>query len=165
MNSEKGLYSDFFEMDTEAMNLMGSFFKWLTDAEGGMLEVAKASPLAHDGDRYLRDFLVEIMETRPGGSTPETVSIYLGNWYVINTLEPSHAEIDRIAIALTLLHGYMADNGKISGEMAKKVAGLLSDTAFFHQRLEEFWALTPEKITAWREISDYRKPLRPTVAN
>lgn len=157
MDEKLKTFSDFFAMDTEAMNLAGDFFTWMKSPEGAGLGQEEASPLAHDADRYLRDFLVDIMEKRPDASDAATVSSYLGNWYVVNTLEPSHEEIDRIVRALKLLHRFLAEKGTISTTAGMAVLAALKDPAFFHARLEEFWALKPDGIAAWREIGEYRK--------
>lgn len=157
MDRKPALYSDFFEMDTEAMELLGAFFEWLKAEDGEGLPPAKASPLAHDADRYLRDFLVEFMEARPKATSALLVFSYLGNWYPVNTLEPSHGEIDRIADALSRLHRYLAAKGIIAYAAGVEVVELLARSEIFHDRLESFWALTPDQVEGWREVGEYRK--------
>ena len=78
------------------------------------------------------------------------------NWYIIHTLEPNHAEMDRIARALTLFHRWAAEQGHVSEGAAEAVAGALASTDFFHARLDAFFDLTSERIDAWRDVDDYR---------
>ena len=155
--SDKPLFGRQFEMDTACMELLAEFFEWLKSPSGAALTPEEASPLAHEADRYLRDFMTEILEFTPSDSTDAVAESYLANWYVINTLMPEPAEISKIARALILLHRYMADKGTITLPMACRVEKLFEDTAFFISRLEEFWNLAPQEITAWRTCADYRR--------
>lgn len=148
------MFSGFVEKDARCVELLASFYEWLKAPEGRGLAPEKASPLANDADRYLRDFLVDILERDAGGSTPATVTGYLGNWYIVNTLIPTHEEIDRIAGALAFLHEFAALKGVVGSGAADGVTSLLADPTHFHERLEEFWDLTPEAIPTWKSLDD-----------
>jgi hypothetical protein len=150
------VFEEFIARDRYAAALLRRFFVWMTAPEGGGLDPLTAGTFAHDADRYLRDFVVDLLEHPPERSGDGVVRSYLGNWYIIHTLEPSHAEIDRIAGALRLLHRWAAEAGVVSTETARKVEDALRDPSFFHDRLDAFWDLTPERIAAWRDVDDYR---------
>ena len=152
---------DFVRLDTECASLLRRFFEWMQTAEGGMSAPERASALAHAADRYLRDFVVDIKETGPADEDPALVRQYLGNWYIIHTLVPTHEEIDRIAEALRRLYAYLARSQIVSGATADWVAQVLDDPDFFHARLEAFWDLTPDTIPGWRQVDDYRKKQLP----
>ncbi|PLX41173.1 MAG: hypothetical protein C0608_06830 [Deltaproteobacteria bacterium] len=150
------LFHKFTQMDADASALLVEYYEWLQDKEGKGLTPEAASPLAHAADRYLRDFLVDIMETPAKASSASHIRCYIGNWYPINTLEPSHDDIDLIATSLLFLHQWGEGAGKIEAATLGEVANLLESTQYFHQRLEKFWALTPEEVTEWRRENDYR---------
>ena len=110
--SDNILFGKFVELDNQCRELLGNFYEWMKAPHGAGLKEQEASDLAHAADRYLRDFVVDIKELPPTKSDISTVRQYLGNWYPINTLEPSHEEVDRISKALALFHGW-AKSGDI----------------------------------------------------
>jgi len=118
--------------------------------------------LAYAADRYLRDFVVDIQETGPADGDPTLPRQYLGNWYIVHTLVPTHAEIDRIREALTRLYRFLEVRSLIPAETASAVATALADAAFFRDRLESFWDLEPDDILGWRSVDDYRVRRRRT---
>ena len=150
---------DFVRLDTLCAELLQGFAAWLR-GEGGGLPPEEAGALAHAADRYLRDFVVDCKETGPADEDPTLVRQYLANWYIIHTLYPTHEEIDRIIAALRRLYAYLARVGLVGEATRAAVERSLADAAFFHDRLESFWDLTPEGIDAWRSVDDYR-PRRP----
>jgi O-acetyl-ADP-ribose deacetylase (regulator of RNase III) len=148
---------DFVRLDTLCASLLRRFFEWMQAREGGMSPPGRASVLVHAADRYLRDFVVDIKERGPADQDSTLVRQYLGNWYIIHTLTPSHEEIDRIAEALQRLYAYLAEAQIVSRATADSVAQALRSTDFFHARLEAFWNLTPDTIPVWRQVDDYRR--------
>lgn len=147
-------------LDALCADLLRDFFRWLQAPEGGDLPGDRAAPLAHAADRYLRDFAVDIAEAGPADADPSLPRRYLANWYIVHTLTPSHPEIDRIRQALVLLHRYLAETGIADTETALAAQEQLGDAGFFHERLEAFWGLTPEGISAWRSVEDYPRARR-----
>jgi len=152
---------DFVRLDGLCAEFLGDFYGWLQSPEGGSLDPADASPLAHAADRYLRDFVVDAKETGPSDADPSLPRQYLANWYIVNTLEPSHAETDRILRALRLLYRCLGAAGLLDEVQARAVAETLEDGEFFHRRLEDFWSLTPHDVPAWRAVAEYRKGRSP----
>lgn len=148
---------DFVRLDTRCADLLTAFFRWLQGEAGGGLPPDRASALAHAADRYLRDFVVDIKQTGPTDADPTLPRQYVGNWYLIHTLEPTHAEIDRILDALTRLYAFLAAEGLATPETARAVAETLAHPPFFYQRLESFWDLEPDEIEPWRAVDDYRR--------
>ncbi len=149
---------DFLRLDGRCAELLQGFRDWLLSPEGGALEPRQAGALAHAADRFLRDFVVDILETGPADASPDAGRRYLANWYLVNTLEPSHQEIDRIGEALGRLYPYLVRRGVVAPAAAASALAALGDPAHFHRRLESFWELTPDTIAAWRRVDDYRRP-------
>ncbi len=147
---------DFVRLDSECLQLLRGYYAWLQEPEGPCLSPEEASPLAHAADRFLRDFVVDIKETGPGDEDPTLVRQYLSNWYIIHTLEPSHEEMACILEALGHLYAYLSRRGVVSPATAERVAAHLAQPGFYHKRLEDFWALTPDGIPGWRAADDYR---------
>lgn len=154
---------DFVRLDGLCAQLLGDFFAWLQTADGGSFQSEAASALGHAADRYVRDFVVDILESGPADPDPTLPRRYVGNWYIVNTLAPSHQEIDRILLALGRLYEYLRVQELISDSTAKDVARDLSEGAYFHRRLDDFWDLTPEGIGPWRSIDEVRR--RPPSAS
>jgi hypothetical protein len=154
-------FSEFIAPDRNAQKMLGEFFNWLKDDKG--LTPQDASELAHAADRYLRDFVVDIMAIQPEETSAKLVRMYLGNWYIVNTLTPTLKEIELIARALELLHAHAAITGKITAECATEASATAKDPTPFKERLEQFWDLTPEGIDSWREVDDYRKPINESI--
>lgn len=144
-------FEGFVALDRQCENLLGEFYEWLKSPDGADLLPEKASPLAHEADRYLRDYLVEIRELPPEATSAETAAFYLGNWYIVNTLTPTHDEVLKIARSLALLHRRFGELGIIPRETAEAAIKVLEDAGRFSIRLEEFWSLTPENAAIWRE--------------
>ncbi len=147
----------FARKDRACAELLQAFCRWLQQPHGGKKEPDHAGALAHAADRYLREFVVDCKELGPDHPDPALVRQYLGHWYIVHTLEPSHDEIDRAAEALTHLYRFLAGQEVVDGGTARAVAELLADTAYFHDRLERFWNLTPDEIPDWLAADDYRQ--------
>ena len=145
------------ELDLIARELLGGFYLWLQAPGGGSLDPFEASPLALEADRYARDFLIEILEYPAVSSTRRTVLAYLSNWYIINTLEPSRGEMEKIARALSLFHTFLRSLSLAPGEECLAVERLLAEPERFHKRLDDFWELTAEQVADWRGEDDYRR--------
>jgi hypothetical protein len=147
---------DFVRLDGACHELLLEFVAWLQQGPTA-LPLAEAGALTHAVDRYLREFLVDILETGPSDADPSLVRRYLGNWYIIHTLEPSTEEIDQIARALDLLYRFLPERGIIDGAAARRIRSQLRDRSYYHRRLEAFWELTPGTIAPWRAVDDYRQ--------
>ncbi len=152
---DKGLFADFVEKDNRCHEMLGEYFQWLQAPQGGELEPKRASDMGHAADRYLREYVVDIMELAPEALGPSLALSYLGNWYIVNTLIPSHEEVDLIAEALSRFHEWAAKEGVINPAIAEKVIAVLAEAERFHQRLEQFWELTPEEVEKWLMAEDY----------
>jgi hypothetical protein len=153
---------DFVRLDPLCAGLLQDFFGWLQTRGGGNIAAERAGALAHAADRYLRDFVVDITEAGPADAEPSLPRRYLANWYIVNTLSPTHAEVDTIREALFLLHRYREEKAIIDAASAAAAQDALADAEYFHRRLEEFWDLTPDTIAAWRGIDEVRRA-RPAV--
>lgn len=149
---------DFVRLDSLCGEVLREFDGWLQEREG--LGPEEAGRLARAADRYLRDFLVDIQERGPAEAGPASVREYLGNWYVVNTLAPTHGEVEVILRSLRCLHRFFDEVGIMDTGARQEAEGALSDADFFHRRLEEFWELTPDEIIVWRAVDDYRRPRR-----
>ncbi len=155
------LFGEFLEMDNRAVKLLGEFYAWLQNDEG--LTPQAASPLAHEADRYLRDFMVEILELLPEDADGATMRAYISNWFIINTPTVSHEELDRVAGALGLLYKFMGTTGVIGAEVAGETTKVLASPKFCHERLERFWTMGADEIPGWRDEHDYRKFCKSSV--
>lgn len=151
---------DFVRLDRACHELLKEFARWLQTRDDSPLAAEAAGAFAHAADRYLRDFVVDIMESGPADVDPTLVQKYLANWYAVNTLTPTHDEVDRILSALRELHRFLPEHGILPAAAAETIGLGLRDAEYFHQRLEDFWNLTPEGIDAWRAVHDYRNPRR-----
>ncbi|MBE0617831.1 MAG: hypothetical protein IH608_07895, partial [Proteobacteria bacterium] len=109
---------------------------------------------------YLRDFVVDILETGPADADPGLPRQYLGNWYIIHTLVPTHEEMEEIGAALGTLYSFLAARCIQPQATADAVRELLADRTFFQERLEAFWDLAPDAIPGWRSVADYRRQRR-----
>lgn len=148
--------ADLVRLDGACHGLLKQFVGWLQQAPQD-LPAGEAGELTHAADRYLRDFLVDILETGPADADPTLVRRYLGNWYIIHTLEPSTQEMDRITRTLDLLYHFLAERGILDPAGAQRVRFQLRNRDYYHQRLETFWELTPDTIAPWRAVDDYRR--------
>lgn len=153
--------ADLVRLDSACHGLLKQFVGWLQQAPHS-LPASEAGELTHAADRYLRDFLVDILETGPADADPTLVRRYLANWYIIHTLEPTAREVDRILCALDLLYHFLAERGILDPAGAERVRSQLLDRDYYQRRLETFWELAPDTIAAWRAVDDYRRG--PTAA-
>ncbi len=153
---------DFVRLDRRCAELLREFFAWLQTPEGGEHPPEVAGRFAHDGDRYLRDFVVDFQETGPADADPTLPRQYLGNWYIVHTLTPTHEEMERIALALGRLYRFLAEQGIVPDDTASAVREAVADREFFRQRLQTFWDLAPDAIPSWRSVDDYRRRRAPS---
>ena len=149
---------DALRVDRLCQDILKHFYLSL---QGEGLSPETATRLAGSADYYVRDFVVDnrvhnLFEERTG-----LVRQFAGNWYIVNTLEPSHAEIGLLLRALRLLYRYLGATGVLDPDDARAVAEMLEDGEFFHRRLEDFWSLTPHDVPAWRAVAEYRKGRSP----
>jgi hypothetical protein len=151
--------ADFVRLDGLCAELLLEYFRWLQTEAGRRSSAREASALAHHADRYVRDFLVDFLESGPGDEEPRRVRQYLGNWYIVQTLTPTHEEIEGIRDALERLYAFLESMELVSGAARGAFREALSDGTLYHERLEGFWALTPEQIEPWRQVDDYRPDL------
>lgn len=118
------------------------------------LPAAQVGALAHGADYFLREFIIpdrgeNIFALRPG-----RVRQFAGNWYIVRTLEPNMAELERILLGIEAFYDWCETTGKVNPATANNVRQECASLEYYRRRIEDFWAIEGDGYEAWeRECS------------
>lgn len=116
--------------------------------EGGM-DPREATALAGGADYFVRDFVVgykhrNLLEERPG-----LVRQFAGNWYIVNTIEPTVEELSGHLAGVRAFFRFLAERGDISVPFFEAVDRECGDIAYYDARIRSFWDITGDGYGVW----------------
>ena len=138
--------ADFARVDGLCRELLLTFYHDLV-ASGTPEE--QATPLASSIDYFVRDFLVDNRLTTPFAVTPELVRQFAATWYIINTVEPSKAEIEGHLAGIKAFCRYLCADGYLGAESLAAIEAECARIDYFAARIESFWNLDQHGYPAW----------------
>lgn len=120
---------------------------------GGM-SPQEATLLANGADYYVRDFLVGYKHRSLFDERPGIVRQFAGNWYIINTVEPSLEELAGHLRGVCSFYRFLCGRGLIGEDFLSAVEEECGDEAFYEGRIRSFWEIEGDGYLAWeRECS------------
>jgi hypothetical protein len=130
---------DEIRVDGLCKGLLMAFYESLL-AEG--LDQGAATKLANGADHFVRDFVIGVKMLNLFDEQPDLVRQFAGNWYIVNTLEPS---VDYLASSLpgvARFYRYLADNGLVSAGFSQMVGQECGELPYYASRIASFWEIT-----------------------
>ena len=121
--------------------------------EGGMAP-QEATLVANGADYYVRDFLVGYKHRSLFDERPGIVRQFAGNWYIVNTIEPTAEELAGHLRGVCAFYRFLHDRGLISGDFLAAMEQEGRDRAIYEGRIRTFWEIEGDGYLAWeRECS------------
>jgi hypothetical protein len=121
--------------------------------EGGMAP-QEATLVANGADYYVRDFLVGYKHRSLFDERPGIVRQFAGNWYIVNTIEPSMEELAGHLQGACSFYRFLHNKGLIGGDFLAAMERECCDGAFYEGRIRSFWEIEGDGYLAWeRECS------------
>lgn len=140
---------DEIRVDELCSRLLRFFCQHLIQQEG--ISPAEAGTLAQGADYFLREFVIPDRRENIFALRPGRVRQFAGNWYIIRNLEPNMAELTGILRGVAAFYHYARQKGKVSSELADRVAEECRDLPFYSQRIESFWEIQGDGYIAWEK--------------
>jgi hypothetical protein len=109
----------------------------------------KATFLANGADYFIRDFVVGYMQRNLFDETPGIVRRFAGNWYIVNTMEPTIAELAGHLEGVRTFCRFLRSRDLISAEYLTEVEKECTDIDFYAGRIDSFWAIKGDGYFAW----------------
>lgn len=139
---------DEIRVDGLCKGLLMEFYEALI-AEG--LDQQAATTLANGADHFIRDFvigfkLLNIFDERPG-----LVRQFAGNWYIVNTLEPSVDYLSRALPGVARFYSFLAAKGLVSHRFMSQVDRECAELPFYAARIESFWTIAGDGYGEWEK--------------
>lgn len=140
---------DEIRVDAACVDLLRQLFQELIATHG--LEPGRAGELCHGADYFLREFVIADRKDNLCAIDPLRLRQFAGHWYIIRAMEPNLQELQNILAGTALFYRFLADRGLIDAAVATEIEAGCADTAWFRQRIEDFWAIEGDGYAAWRQ--------------
>ncbi len=142
---------DEIRADGLCQSLLKRFYDSLL--EGGM-DPQEATRVASGADYYVRDFLVGYKHRSLFDERPGIVRQFAGNWYIVNTIDPSMEELAGHLLGVRSFYRFLHDRGLIGGDFLAAMEQECGDGAYYESRIRSFWEIAGDGYLAWeRECS------------
>lgn len=109
----------------------------------------EATLLANSADYYLRDYLVGGQQLNLLDQDRGIVRKFAGNWYIVNTLEPSVEEISSHLQGIRSFYLYLLDAGVIDAAYFSDIEIDCDDIGYYRKRIDDFWNITGDGYVDW----------------
>lgn len=128
--------------------------RFYTEQQEAGLSPADATQLASSADYYIRDFVVGAMQLNLFEERTGLVRRFAGNWYIVNTLEPDAAELQRHLQGIGAFYRFLHAHQLFTAAELARIEEECSALDYYGQRIESFWAIQGDGYLAWeRECS------------
>jgi len=138
-------------VDSLCRDLLMAFY--LERLESG-LDEHEATLLANSADYFIRDYLIGFRQINILEETSGLIRGFAGNWYIVNTLEPTRDEIDAHLRGIREFYHFLRRQGAIGDSFLANVDMECSDLEYYAGRIESFWGINGDGYYEWeRECS------------
>jgi CRISPR/Cas system-associated exonuclease Cas4 (RecB family) len=110
-----------------------------------------ATVLASSADYFIRDFVVSIKNRSIFEERPGLVRQFAGNWYIVNTLEPDAAEIERYLDGIKEFYRFLHGHQLISLKFLQSIEAECAQLDYYAGRIESFWEIKGDGYQAWEK--------------
>jgi hypothetical protein len=141
-----GTLEDELRVDRLCKDLLLRFYE---DNCAQGIDPAEATALASSADYFIRDFVVAIKQRNIFDEQPGLVRQFAGNWYIVNTLEPNPAEIDRHLLGIRAFYRFLHGHGLISLHYLQGIERECEELTYYASRIDSFWDIKGDGFLAW----------------
>lgn len=99
---------------------------------------------------FLRDFLIDALQTNIFQAESRHVKAFAGHWYIISNLEPNAAELARILPGVADFYRFAANRRLLGAPTADRIATACREDDYYRQRITAFHDLHGSDYTDWR---------------
>lgn len=137
---------DELRVDALCRDLLMSFYR--DKLQSGMDE-HDATLLANSADFFVRDFVIGMRQKNLLLESHGLVRSFAGNWYIVNTLEPSEEELAGHLKGIREFYHYLRRQGLISDSFVASIDRECLDLAYYASRIESFWNISGDGYYDW----------------
>lgn len=142
---------DELRVDALSRDLLMAFYN---DRLANGLGEQEATLLANSADYFIRDYLIGFRQANILEEGRGLVRGFAGNWYIVNTLEPTENEIRSHLRGIREFYHYLRQLDAIGDGFLATVDRECSDLEYYAGRIESFWNITGDGYYEWeRECS------------
>jgi len=140
---------DEIRVDKLCVDLLRHLFQDLTQKNQTAPE--QAGELCHGADYFLREFIVADRHENLFATEANHVRQFAGHWYIIRTPEPNLTELKSILSGTAEFYRFLVRQELITQALADEIAVQCQEIDYYHQRIEDFWAIEGDGYNSWRQ--------------
>lgn len=144
---------DEIRVDGLCKGLLMEFYESLV-AQG--LDQPAATLLANGADHFIRDFVIDVKMLNIFDERPGLIRQFAGNWYIVNTLEPTIAYLTLALPGVAQFYAFLAVKDLVSREFCAQVDHECSDLSFYASRIDAFWGIIGDGYFQWEKECSLR---------
>jgi hypothetical protein len=137
---------DELRVDSLCRDLLMAFY--LERLEAGQDE-HEATLLANSADYFIRDYVIGFRQLNLLDESPGLVRGFAGNWYIVNTLEPTAEEIAGHLRGIREFYHFLRRKGAIGDTFLAMIDRECSDVDYYAGRIEAFWDIKGDGYYEW----------------
>ncbi len=130
----------------QCQKLLQQFYIWLQKQDK---TPEKASELCYRTDYYLRDYLLDFMQSNLLRYQSGQIRYFGGNWYITHSPEPDIEILNCHLEAITCFYLYLQSLNLISLAELDQIEKETSETEYYRQRIRSFFTILGEGFDVW----------------
>ncbi|NLC71539.1 MAG: hypothetical protein GX751_09300 [Desulfuromonadaceae bacterium] len=146
---------DEIAVDELCSRLLRIFYEDLTSRQA--IAADEAGMKARGADYFLRDYVISDRRLNIFEVTAQEITAFAGNWYIMKNLEPNIKELAAILDGVESFYRFCLTAETIGEERFRELAEACARTAYYHQRIENFWAITGDGYFLWNAACPMKK--------
>lgn len=139
---------DEIRVDALCKSILMNFYEALLSS--GM-DQGGATILANGADHFIREFLVGVKFHNIFDEKPGVVRQFAGNWYIVNTLEPTVEYLANALPGVASFYRFLAEKSLVSADYYRIVKNESEDLEFYRSRIDSFWEITGDGYAEWEK--------------
>lgn len=137
---------DELRVDALCRDLLMNFYRERLNAG---LDEHEATLLANSADYFIRDYVVGFRQLNILIPANGLVRGFAGNWYIVNTLEPTAKEIEGHLRGIREFYHFLRREGAIDDTFLSTIDRECSDQKYYSGRIESFWNIQGDGYYEW----------------
>ncbi|HZV80803.1 MAG TPA: hypothetical protein VFF53_01395 [Geobacteraceae bacterium] len=147
---------DELRVDSLCRDLLMNFYHERINAG---LDEHDATLLANSADYFIRDYVIGFRQLNILKTASGLVRSFAGNWYIVNTLEPTAKEIEGHLRGIREFYHFLRREGAIDDGFLATIDRECSDQEYYSGRIESFWNIKGDGYYEWEsECSLKQRP-------
>ncbi|MCM0083428.1 hypothetical protein L4X63_17730 [Geomonas sp. Red32] len=139
---------DEVRVDNKCKELLLRFYN---ESIGAGIPAEEATALASGADYFIRDFVVSIKQRSIFDERAGVVRQFAANWYIVNTIEPSAAELEGYLAGVKAFYRFLHGHHLISLKFLQSIEAECADLGYYAARIESFWDIKDDGYFAWEK--------------